>query len=103
MLLVLRHLEGDPRLARSFEALRADAEALGLLGTTVNWTGTRRLLGYDQAVHRLGEAPPPSQLLSLLTRLVDFSRLQARSPPPRYPNQTPPRASSHMIIATGAY
>jgi len=80
MLLVLRFLEGDERLAPSFEALRAQAEELGLLGERPSWDGsTRSPATYEQSIRRLGEPPPPEQLQSLLQDLVKVSHDKAKA------------------------
>ena len=71
--LMLRMLESDPRLANSFAALRDDAEAAGLLGARMDWTGASQPASYAHAVQRLGPPPNAEQLPQLLTRLVDFS------------------------------
>ena len=66
-LLVLRFLEGDERLAPSFETLRAQAEEFGLLGRRTAWDGTERdSTTYERSIARLGAPPPPEQLQQLL-------------------------------------
>ena len=79
MAMIMRTLEGDPRLARAFSALKQDAEAAGLLGSSCDWQGNSRPSTYEQAITRVGAAPEPAHLQRLLGRLVDFSRDQARS------------------------
>ena len=59
MLLVLRFLEGDERLAPSFEALRAQAEGLGLLGERPSWDGSTRrpVVSQNSAVRSQNRRP----------------------------------------------
>ena len=72
--LVLRLLEGDPRLSASFQQLRSDVEASALLGHSVDWQGSATPLSYARALQRLGDAAPaPTQLQSLLGRLMELT------------------------------
>ena len=79
LLLILRLLEHDPRLASAFAALRADAESAGLLGCSLDWHGATRPSTYERAIRRLGAPPDPAQLSHLLSHLVDLTRSSAAS------------------------
>ena len=72
--LVLRLLEGDPRLSASFQQLRSDVEASALPRHSVDWQGSATPLPYARALQRLGDAAPaPTQLQSLLGRLMELT------------------------------
>ena len=98
--LILRMLEADPRLSTAFDALRADAEAAGLLGSRIDWTGARRPASYAHAAHRLGAPPDAAQLSQLLSRVVDFS--SAREPTAsRLPSAAwSPVSYTHLTLPT---
>ena len=76
---MLRTMEGDPRLASAFAALKQDAEREGLLGNGKDWQGAPRVVTYERAIARAGPAPGPEHLTRLLGRLVDVSREQEAS------------------------
>ena len=75
--LMLRSMEGDPRLASAFAALKQDAERAGLLGNGADWQGAPRAVTYERAIARIGPAPAPEHLSQMLGRLVDVSRQEA--------------------------
>ena len=85
--LMLRLLESDPRTAAAAAALQSDAEAAGLLGASVDWTGETRPATYAQARSRASRE----------------SKIGARACTPRFIRRHPsPLTPSHTFRARGA-